>query len=338
MLITPGRRLLFYEIGGVLCCFHCHDGAIANTLTAVFSYFGQNPVETSRPAKASFVLSTENDGSDFDCLVDSGNVVGFGDVRLWESPPGIIFIKGQRARARLDLQNSCGMVFVHTAFSEDTSTLQGYQISFFMACLFCLVCQYDVFPLHAASLNVDGKGCLFISEGGQGKSTMTLGLVKQGWKYQSDDSLLLRTNGPAVETLSWRTKLFLRPDSMDIFPEFKPFLLISRIIGDRKQYLDMESLFPSQILRTSQPRVLFFPRITDDPTSVVSPMPKSEAFYHLIRQSNPVFVNRMMITRQLVLLSILIKQTSHYYVRLGKDSKACPGRISPLLREIINKG
>src|SRR5262249_16022590 len=49
------------------------------------------------------------------------------------------------------------------------------------------------YSIHGAGLAApDGRGILVIGPSSSGKSTLTLGLIRHGWRYLSDDALLLR--------------------------------------------------------------------------------------------------------------------------------------------------
>ncbi len=56
-----------------------------------------------------------------------------------------------------------------------------------------------IYNLHAAGLaSRDGGGILLVGASGSGKSTLAIGLIRQGWRYLSDDAVLLRQGSQGV--------------------------------------------------------------------------------------------------------------------------------------------
>jgi hypothetical protein len=70
------------------------------------------------------------------------------------------------------------------------------QRNFWAFGLLKLLRPLGLFSLHAAGVVAPkGLGVLIIGASGSGKSTLTLTLIRQGWKYLSDDAVLLRWQG-----------------------------------------------------------------------------------------------------------------------------------------------
>lgn len=62
-----------------------------------------------------------------------------------------------------------------------------------------------LYGLHAAGLVARiGCGLLLVGDSGYGKSTLTIGLVRQGWGYLSDDAVLLRRVSEEIEAVALR--------------------------------------------------------------------------------------------------------------------------------------
>jgi hypothetical protein len=82
-------------------------------------------------------------------------------------------------------------ITLHKSFSTKTALAKS---NFFLVGLIHLFAQYGYFDLHGAGLTNNGSGYLFLGPSGCGKSCLALSLVKQGWGYASDDSLLMNAN------------------------------------------------------------------------------------------------------------------------------------------------
>ena len=76
------------------------------------------------------------------------------------------------------------------------------QTNFWCFGLLKLLRPLGVYSLHAAALAAtDGAGLLLIGAPGSGKSTLAIGLIRQGWRYLSDDAVLLRDGWRGIEAL-----------------------------------------------------------------------------------------------------------------------------------------
>ena len=106
-----------------------------------------------------------------------------------------------------------------------------------------ILAHVDIFVVHAAAVRRADRGVLILGDSGQGKSTMALAALDDGWELLSDDLVGLRTDGqntvirgvpkpPAfphdlaaasldgAETLQWdwRRRRHLPVDRLDLRP------------------------------------------------------------------------------------------------------------------------
>src|SRR5438093_12292798 len=84
------------------------------------------------------------------------------------------------------------------------------QSNFWCFGLLKLLRLLGVYSLHAAALaNADGAGLLLVGASGSGKSTLAIGLIRQGWKYLSDDAVLLRDASQGIAAIGAESMLYI---------------------------------------------------------------------------------------------------------------------------------
>ncbi|HIE29506.1 TPA: hypothetical protein EYP66_19730 [Candidatus Poribacteria bacterium] len=78
----------------------------------------------------------------------------------------------------------------------------------------------DFSVFHAASIVKDGKAILLVGESGKGKTTLTVSLVKRGFRYLSDD--LSAIHPVTLKVLPTPKAVHLKGESMEFFPSLSP--------------------------------------------------------------------------------------------------------------------
>lgn len=86
---------------------------------------------------------------------------------------------------------------------------------FLLGSVFGILCnQRGVLPLHACSVEVDGKAISFAGASGAGKSTLAAAFHRRGFRLLSDDVTPIEFNGSTVRFLPGLRRIRLWPDSM----------------------------------------------------------------------------------------------------------------------------
>jgi hypothetical protein len=192
---------------------------------------------------------------------------------------------------------------------------------FFLSGLCLLLRACGRYLIHAAGVEHDGKGYLILGKSGSGKSTTTLSLVGQGWKYLGDDALLLHQMDSQIEAFGIPVdfkaddhtihKLLrgIKDDFAVKIPRYDNFPYFS------KRYLMIDQLYPNQFTARCFPDYLLFAQPTSQEKSEFVPMRKSEAFKGVI-EASPHF---SLDSNYVELLSALVRQTNAYQLLAGKD-------------------
>ena len=188
------------------------------------------------------------------------------------------------------------------------------------------------YALHAAGLLTSTeKGVLICGASGCGKTTLTIGMIRHGWGYLSDDAVLLRLGQEGVNAL-----VFRQPFSIDskMAPSYADLPLGKEpppTPGKHKRKLNIHEAFPNRYAPKCFPAILLFPKIVSCFTSRLTPMTRSHAISQLLEQSNPEFFDRPTMEDHLQLLTQLVKQCHSYELQAGLDLVNQPEILEGLL-------
>lgn len=214
-------------------------------------------------------------------------------------------------------------------FCKESHLLSKHKL--FLVGLFHLLHYQNFYLLHAAGLMRNETGYLFIGESGSGKSSISLSLVRQGWRYLSDDALLIRSSVDDVEALSFRKRFYVDPVLIHHYPEITPHLLKPSNDGDTKQFLDLEPVYPDRFCPNCLPGVLIFTSIAPCSESKLVPIDQTSALVKLMKQSATLFFNRALIREHTEVLKRLLYHTASYQLLAGIDLWKNPAKISEVL-------
>jgi hypothetical protein len=196
-----------------------------------------------------------------------------------------------------------------------------------------LLQQQGLHALHAAGVATPrGENLLIVGPSGSGKSTMTIGLIRIGGRFLSDDTILLRAAADGVDALTFRKPFSVVAARATDYPDFiASFAPGSR---GRKRRADALRAYRSQHLPGFRPHTIVVPRIVSQPTSELRPLSRSVALRHLLAQSGPALFDRSTMSVHLDVLGRLLRQTTSYELLAGEDLHQTPQRLIDLLEHM----
>ena len=202
----------------------------------------------------------------------------------------------------------------------------------------CMMFHFcGLYPIHAAGLTFQKQGFLFIGKSGSGKSTLALTLVKRGWKYLSDDILLLRLIDSTAEMLAIPVEFktdnrtmhrFLASAGSDFvfqvpIPEAMPY--------DDKHYVRMDRFYPDRFESRCLPRFLLFAEVAPRATSELAILGKNETLRGLLEASQIFMFDAGQAAGHLEALKTLVQQTTAYRLYAGRDVLESPESFEKFL-------
>ncbi len=215
---------------------------------------------------------------------------------------------------------------LHVSLSTDTDA-EAIGLLFTQA-LQAALRRADMFELHAAAVaSPAGTGLLFIGDSGSGKSTLTVRLAGQGWRYLTDDSLLLRQHETQLFVTPLRRVFALSPQTLNACG------LDSRPSQPAEDKLALEpaALFPAGHIAQFEPRHLVFPRLTQQPHSSLTPLTQANAMMRLLYHSPWACFDTLTSRAHLARLTQLAQTTRAWELNAGRDLLETPDAAASLL-------
>ena len=213
------------------------------------------------------------------------------------------------------------------------------QANFWCFGLLKLLRPLGIYSLHAAALASEtGEGVLLVGPSGSGKSTLAIGLIRRGWRYLSDDAVLLRHGSAGVEALACRRSFYIDAVRAEDYSDFCLGDVEPDSTGGRRRRLGINETYPEQYVPRCLPRILIFPQITGQDESSLSSVDHVTALRILLAQSAPQLFDRYTMSGHLELLKRLLQQSETYELNAGTDLYRQPAKMIDLLREARGVG
>jgi HPr Serine kinase C-terminal domain len=204
--------------------------------------------------------------------------------------------------------------------------------NFWIFALLKLLRPLGIFGLHAAGLVAeDGTGVLLVGQSGSGKSTLAIALVRSGWRYLSDDAVLLRSRPDGVEALALRRHFYVLGTEADEYEDVFPGEERPDSDGGVRRRIGVEKAFPSQRVAACTPRLVLFPRVSREADSALIALERADALGRLIGQSSPQLFDRATMAPHLATLNALLRQASAFELSAGYDLRENASALSRLL-------
>jgi hypothetical protein len=200
--------------------------------------------------------------------------------------------------------------------------------------------RVGLYVLHAAGV-VEPKtntGMIVVGNSNSGKSSLTIRLAGAGWRYLSDDMLVLAEEGGAVESWALRRIFSISPASFASSGLGKGVAVLGATVNSdpSKRKLEPGVMFPDSFVESCRPRVLLFPTLTGEAASRVEKLSAGEAMARLIRQCPWASYDGGTAREHLRVLGLLAKQSACYSLSAGRDLLEDSARAPQLLASCLN--
>jgi hypothetical protein len=180
-----------------------------------------------------------------------------------------------------------------------------------------------LYVLHAAGVVEPrtGTGIVVVGNSNSGKSSLTIRLAGAGWRYLSDDMLVLAAERDMVE--AWALRRIFSVSAASLANSGVSGLeaaLGAPVNSDpSKRKLEPRITFPDSFVERCRPRVLLFPHLTGEATSRIEKLTSGEAMARLIRQCPWASYDAATAREHLRVLGLMAKQGTSYTLDAGLD-------------------
>ena len=196
-----------------------------------------------------------------------------------------------------------------------------------------------VFELHAGGVVApgNGAGALIIGESGSGKTTITMRLAGCGWKYLSDDVVLLRNGSAGIDAFPFRRVFAANEPTLSVCrpsriaeatrpaAEFEP----------EKKRLDPVVLYPHQHVVSAVPRTLFFSTIAAVPLSTTRRVTAAHAYTRLMRMCPWSVYDVPVVRAHSSVLARLAQDSRAFELIAGRDFLEDSDRAARILGSLV---
>lgn len=252
---------------------------------------------------------------------ESEPTVRVGEVRAWiDHEQGHAALRGRsRTRGSIDLRSLTGHLHVDLDSGERAGT-DLYSMLTIASAL--LLGRMGCVLIHAGAVVArDGRGWLVVGDARSGKSTTCVSLAACGLGLLSDDQVVLRPSGDAVQVEGWLRPLHLDEGWERGVPQ-----------GQRR------TLHPSAFGQDGSPRHVpvsgtIHTAVEADAPTRVTELSAADAFTRLVRQSPWLLADRAVAPAVVETLT-RVAGLPRLSLRLGLDTFGRPERMRELLASI----
>ena len=186
--------------------------------------------------------------------------------------------------------------------------------------------------IHAAALSGSDISFLVSGASGCGKTTTSLSLIANGFRYVSDDTLFIRRSSEGVNVYPLFKSFNIDRDIARRFPQiFKD--KIKPVSKEIKMPVDISKIIPGSHIPSTKPDAIIFPQITSINKSEIRPIGYMEVYKRLLSQII-LAIDKNIAKKQLHVVELLVKQTKGFELLSGKDLYDNPCSILNLIGRI----
>ncbi len=187
-----------------------------------------------------------------------------------------------------------------------------------------------IFPVHAAGLERDGRGILFPGRSNCGKSTLSLHLLRHGYKLLGDDTVFVRRGGEGAELLFFPEEVDVCAETVDLFPNLA---LARNLTEDRWQpraRVNLNEIGPNAIVESSKAELLVFPVIAQDGKTRFERVNPTEALAELILYAF-LFMDPQTSKENFALLAGLVQKAACWRLHMGLDGAELAAAVDEIV-------
>ena len=192
-----------------------------------------------------------------------------------------------------------------------------------------LLKRRGLYSVHAAGLELGGRGLLLAGSSGSGKSTLAVALLDAGLEFLGDDMLFLALRSEGVRVLAFPDELDIAPDACALLPVVSHLANVTPSAGTSKHRVSPAELNVTDQKWECAPRVVVFPKIAHADRSTLTRIDAQEALVELA--PNVLLTEPHSCRAHLHALARLAAEAACYRLDTGRDFDRLPRLLRGLL-------
>jgi hypothetical protein len=138
--------------------------------------------------------------------------------------------------------------------------------------------------VHAGGVERDGAAVMLPANMERGKTTLTTGLVRAGFRYVSDEAVAIRRD--TLDVVPYPKPMSLDPGSWALFPEYEPHEPFGSDDYKATQWqVSPAAIRPDAVAGPCRVRFVVFPDYDEDSTTELVPLSRAEALVELTKNT-----------------------------------------------------
>ncbi|HOX54894.1 MAG: hypothetical protein PHI86_04135 [Candidatus Omnitrophica bacterium] len=234
---------------------------------------------------------------------------------------------------QVDINPKEDYVHVYIAYGQDFIDRNLFFDLVFFQPLRFLLRFHKIYVLHSGCVVKDNSAVLLAGNPGSGKSIISLSLVRNGYKYLTDDDTFFWQKGDNIECFAFYSEPKIKNYLLRYFPEMKRKYL-KPLKQDKKQKVEIKKLYPNCFQDKSSPKLLIFPEFSLHSKTRIEAIDKQYALRRLVEDKFRIFQGQYENISKLHFetLSKLVKQVKTYkLIYKDQDVDMIPELVSRLL-------
>ena len=194
-----------------------------------------------------------------------------------------------------------------------------------------------VFEIHSAGVIPPDRtrAMMILGPSGSGKSTLTARLAKCGWRYLSDDILLLQDCGNNLKVGGFRRFFALTVETLAVVD--LPQAVLNESSGTAKGRITPQDHFDSDPIEQATPGFMIFTNVTGELQSRLVSLTSAEAMIRLLRLCPWASYDKPTSEEHLRILGRLANTTSAFALHAGTDILNEPTLAADLIHQTIGE-
>lgn len=204
---------------------------------------------------------------------------------------------------------------------------------FFYLILMEMLRYCGFYYVHSSCISINGKALLIPGDTGSGKTTLCITLLREGYRYLSDDGVLLKREDGDVRVLALPGEFHIDPLISSRFKELESVKRGEKYGKGPKRAFLADDIYPDQFVSDALQRFIIFPEITDMEKSSLEKISRADALALFIPHSLLVMMDKEIAQPHLETLKRTVEISDSYRLKSGRDLLDNPVKVVSMIKK-----